>query len=802
MAVEQLPQSVQETREQREATASISGMTCASCVRRVERTLKKVPGVDDASVNLATERARIVYDPSIVDLPAMGSAVERAGYGFRELPALQAHGQTTSETDAHDADIASLRRKFIVSISAALVMMAAMYAPLPFDRAWLNIALLALATPIQFWAASAIYADAWAAARHFTTNMNTLVAVGTSTAYGFSAFVTLWPDLAHHWGFPTHVYYETATMIIALIILGRWLEARARSRMSAAIAALMGLQAKTARVIRDGAERNVPIEDVRVDDLVRVRPGEKIPVDGVIQEGASTVDESMITGESIPVEKRASDEVIGATLNRTGSFVFRATRVGTDTTLAQIVRLVEEAQGSKAPVQRLADTVSSYFVPAVIVLALVTAAFWLVFGPEPRITMALQSFISVLIIACPCAMGLATPTAIIVGTGVGAERGVLIRGGEALESAQRITAIVLDKTGTLTLGKPVVTRIAAAADVAESELLRLAAAAEVGSEHPLGEAIVEHARSLGIDLPTADEFQAVPGQGVRAQIEGQDVRIGNSALMQASSVVLGRLSETADALAAEGSTPMFIAIDGRPMGVIGVADKLRPEAAEAVRQFQALGLDVRMLTGDNRRTAEAIARQVGISQVIAETLPGQKAEKIKELQAQGRVVAMVGDGINDAPALAQADVGIAIGAGSDVAIAASDITLVGSDLRKVVTAVALSRRTMSVIRQNLFWAFFYNVALIPVAAGALYPILRVLLNPALAAAAMAMSSVSVVTNSLRLRAFQEPSNVGEIVHPPLRQRIADASYLVAIAMGAAAVGFAALWLSRATTMAM
>jgi Cu+-exporting ATPase len=626
--------------------------------------------------------------------------------------------------------------------------------------------------------------------------MHTLIAVGTSAAYGYSAFVTLAPDLAARAGFRLDVYFETSAIIIALILLGRWLEARARGQASAAIKALMGLQARTARVIRDGAEVDIPVERVRPGDFVRVRPGEKVPVDGVVRVGASAVDVSMLTGESLQVEKRPGDPVIGATMNRTGAFVFEATRVGRDTALAQIVRLVEQAQGSKAPIQRLADTISSYFVPAMLLLSAATFILWLLIGPEPRFTMALQAAIAVLIIACPCALGLATPTAIMVGTGKGAEHGVLVKGGEALEQAHRLTAVVLDKTGTLTEGKPTVVEIVPHGGFDELTLLRLAAAAEVGSEHPLGEAIVEAARSRGQTLPSAESFEAKAGSGVSARVEAQAVLIGNDRFMRETGVEIDAFAARASELAERGATPTYVAVDGRLAGLVAIADPLRPRSREAVAQLQALGLEVWMLTGDNRRTAEAIARQVGIEHVLAEVLPDQKAEQVRKLQAAGQRVAMVGDGINDAPALAQADLGVAIGTGTDVAMAASDVTLIGADLRGVVTAIALSRRTVATIRQNLFWAFAYNVILVPVAAGVLYPFFNVLLSPILAAAAMAMSSVSVVTNSLRLRAFTPPATAREITHPPLSRRIKDWGYLVAFALVAVIVGLTALGLAR------
>jgi Cu+-exporting ATPase len=787
-----------------EALLPIEGMTCASCVRRVEKALTNVLGVQEASVNLATEKARVVFDPAQADLAHLSAAVERAGYRVGEMPptapvTISQPAAAAEPVDPREVErarhVAELRTKSLVSLAAGLVMMALMYLPLGIPMDLLAPALLIAATVIQFWAGREFYRAAWAAGRHGATNMNTLVALGTSVAYAYSAFVTLWPGLAMRWGFPMHLYYETAVIIIALILMGRWLEERAKGQTSAAIKALIGLQAKTARVVRNGVEQDILVEAVQVDDLVRVRPGEKVPVDGVVTEGRSALDESMLTGESLPVEKGPGDEVIGATLNTSGSFVFRATKVGRDTALAQIVRLVEEAQGSKAPMQRLADTISSYFIPAILALAVLTFVGWLLFGPEPRLTLALQTAIAVLIIACPCALGLATPTAIMVGTGKAAELGVLIRGGEALEAARRIDTIVLDKTGTLTRGQPAVTEIVAANGLPETELLRLAAAAEVGSEHPLGAAIVGRAREQGLDLPATEHFQAVAGYGIQAQVAGREVLLGNQALMERYGVNLNGLGERAELLARGGATPMYVAVGGEAAGLIAVADTLKPESREAVDQLQALGLEVWMLTGDNTVTAAAIAGQVGIANILAEVRPEAKAAKVKELQAAGKRVAMVGDGINDAPALAQADLGIAIGTGTDVAMAASDITLIGGDLRGIVSSIALSRRTVSTIKQGLFWAFAYNVILIPVAMGALYPLVRVLLDPVLAAAAMAMSSVSVVTNALRLRGFRRPASVREITHPPLRQRVGEWAYLAAIGLVALAIGAAALALA-------
>jgi len=765
-----------------EVTFPVTGMTCASCVRRIEKALGKVEGVQEASVNLATEKARVVFDPAVASVDHMRAAVEKAGYQLGAYAALGSHGPrlvgqvetalgsttlTASESAAATVDVHErerqrelddLKRKWTLSLVVGLAMMALMYLPLNIPLDVLAPVLLIVATVVQFWAGAPIYRAAWAAARHGSTNMHTLVAVGTSAAYGYSAFVTLWPRLAIELGFPQHLYYETAVIIIALVLLGRWLEARARKQTGAAIKALMGLQARTARVVRNGVEQDVPIEAVQMGELVRVRPGEKVAVDGVVVDGRSALDESMLTGESLPVEKGPGEPVIGATLNKTGSFVFRATRVGRDTTLSHIVRLVEEAQGSKAPMQRMADRISEVFVPAILVLSVLTFIGWMVLyaGPEPRLTLALQAAIAVLIVACPCALGLATPTAIMVGTGKAAEHGVLIRGGEALEGARRINTIVLDKTGTLTRGQPTVTGVVAINGGSEECLLRLAAAAGIGSEHPLGEAIVSRAQELDLELPGAEDFRAFPGQGIRAQVDGREVLIGNRVLLDRHGVSLDGLVERADALAHTGATPMYVVVGDQAVGLIALADTLRPESRKAVAQLEALGLDVWMLTGDNRATADAIAHEAGIEHVLAEVLPEQKADKVRGLQAEGKIVAMVGDGINDAPALARADLGIAIGTGTDVAMAASDITLIGGDLRTIVTAIALSRKTVGVIKQGLFWAFAYNIVLIPVAMGLLFPVFGVLLNPVLAAAAMAMSSVSVVSNALRLRGFKAP----------------------------------------------
>ncbi len=780
-----------------EALLPIEGMTCASCVGRVERALKKVPGVETANVNLATENASVTFDPALVDLLKLREAVEKSGYKVGTMATVQSASVDADAVDEPDEreivrshEINELKRKSLVSLAVGALMMGAMYLPIGVRMETLAPFLLIAAAVIQVWAGRIFYQATWAAAKHGGTNMNTLVAVGTSAAFGYSAFVTLWPAKALDWGFDYHLYYESAVVVIALILMGRWLEARAKKQTGAAIKALMGLQAKTARVIRNGVEQDVPIAAVVAGDLVRVRPGEKVPVDGVITEGRSTLDESMLTGESLPVEKQADDAVIGATLNKTGSFIFRATKVGADTTLAQIVKLVETAQGSKAPIQRRVDAIAGVFVPVVLALAAFTFIGWMIVNGD--IARAVQVAIAVLVIACPCALGLAAPVAIMVGTGKAAENGILIRGGEALEQARAINAIVLDKTGTLTLGKPSVTRTAPVNGYAERDLLRLAAAAEVGSEHPLGEAIVARARELGLDLPSVDGFQSVTGMGIQATVDDHAVVLGNRAMMAEWAIPLAEIETATREIAEMGATPLYAAIDGRLAGVIAVADTLRPESHDAVAQLKALGLEVWMLTGDNRVTAEAIAKQVGIEHVLADVLPDQKAEKVKRLQAEDKIVAMVGDGINDAPALAQAELGIAIGTGTDVAMAASDVTLIGGDLRTIVTAIALSRRTVSTIKQGLFWAFGYNIVLIPVAMGALYPFTGTLLSPILAAAAMAMSSVSVVTNALRLRGFKRPTGAAEILHPPVRRRIADAGFLVGIAAVAVAVGALAI----------
>jgi P-type Cu+ transporter len=796
MAVTTLEQSVVE------CTLDIGGMTCAACVNRVTKALTRVDGVVAASVNLATEAARVTFDVGRASEADLEAAVGRAGYAGTvrrpERPSGPPAGAAENPDAAQDREIGRLRRRWVVALSVGLGLMAAMYVPVHIDTMdWLMPLIFAVATVVQVWAGADIYRAAWTAARHRGTNMNTLVALGTGVAYGFSAFVTLWPGVAERWGLPLHVYFETALVIVGLVLLGRWMETRAKKRTADSIRALVELAPPTARVLRDGAEIDVRLEEVRVGDRVRVRPGERIPVDGTVSDGSSTVDESMLTGESVPVDKIVGDQVIGATFNRTGTLVLTVAAVSADSTLAQIIRLVEDAQGAKPPMQRLADRVTAWFIPSVLGVAALNFVAWSLLGPESdRLTLAIGTTVAVLIIACPCALGLATPTAVMVGTGRAAESGVLIGDGEALEKTRRVSAVVLDKTGTVTRGRPGLTDLLVVGGWSSKELLRLVAAAETGSEHPVAEAIVAAAREQGLDLPQATGFAAVPGHGITATVEGRVVLVGNAAHMRSAEVDVTGLSDVAAAAAARGETPMFAAVGGVAAGLVSVADTVKPESAHAVAQLEALGLEVWMVTGDNTATARAVAAEVGIRNVMADVLPADKAHRVAELQTAGHVVAMVGDGINDAPALARADLGIAIGTGTDVAIAASDITLVGGDLRGIVAAIALSRQTVSTVRQGLVWAFGYNVLLIPVAAGALYWWDGLLLDPVLASAAMAMSSVSVVTNALRLRRFRLPEGTEEILRPPLRSRVRQSMYLVAIATLALALGAGFTALSR------
>ncbi|MHB9064510.1 MAG: heavy metal translocating P-type ATPase [Pirellulaceae bacterium] len=742
----------------------------------MEKHLQSVRGVVAADFNLGTMEVRVEYLPGAIDIRQLKSQIETFGYRVAETPA-ESDDVNAEDTEQRlrEAELRELRRKFwIAAILSLPVLVIAMshgrIALLAF--AGVNWLQLVLTTPVVMYCGAQFYRGAWAALRHRAADMNTLIAVGTGAAYLYSVAATIAPGMFLHAAAGSAaehaesgmvpVYFEAASVIIALILLGRMLESRAKGRTGEAIRRLVGLQAKTARVVREGVETDIPAEEVVPGDLVLVRPGEKLPVDGRVEEGSSAVDESMLTGESLPVEKKPGDEVFGATINRTGSFRFRATKVGRDTALQQIVRLVQEAQGSKAPIARLADVVSGIFTPIVLCIAIGTFVVWFVAAaPEVRFTVALVNFVSVLIIACPCALGLATPTAIMVGTGRGAEQGVLIKGGEALENTYKLQTLVLDKTGTITRGEPALTDLWSLGGTDERELVRLAASAERGSEHPLGEAIVRAASDRGIGLAEPSEFNAVAGHGIEVQVERKQILLGNAKLMRDRGVSLEGSAESHSAtLASAGKTPMFVAVDGRLAGIIAVADPIKPESKEAVESLRRMGLEIVMMTGDNRRTADAVARQVGIERVFAEILPQGKADQVKRLQRERKIVGMVGDGINDAPALAQADIGIAIGSGTDVAIEASDITLIRGDLRGVVTAIALSRATIRTIRQNLFWAFVYNVIGIPIAAGVLYPLFGWLLSPILASAAMSFSSVSVVINSLRLRKFRSPVSDG------------------------------------------
>ena len=757
-------------------TLPIGGMTCAACVMHVENGLKSVPGVLNVAVNLATERATVEMVPGAVTIADLKHAVEEVGYEV-----LDVSGEPTQLVDRERMLREEERQRewrdlmigiiftvplFVLAMSRDILHALMIRDVLPWLFGWKQFdwLLFALATPVQLFVGWSYHRGAFKSLRARAPNMDVLISLGTNAAYWFSVLILV----AGLFGvkIDSHVYFESAAVIITLIKLGKYLEAHAKGQTSEAIKNLMKLQAKTARVERDGQEIEIAVEQVRVGDIVSVRPGEKISVDGVIVAGSSSVDESMITGESLPVEKTLGDSVIGATINKMGAFKFEARKVGKETALAQIIRLVEDAQGSKAPIQRLADQIAAVFVPIVVALALATFAVWFLIGGS--FANAFVNFVAVLIIACPCALGLATPTAIMVGTGKGAENGVLIRSGGALETAHKVTAIMLDKTGTLTQGAPAVMDVVARSkfQVQRSNLepatlnperfLQLVASAEKNSEHPLGQAIVKHAQDAGLTLNEPTEFGAVSGHGVRARVDGYDILVGNTKLMSDSNIALDGLEISASQLADEGKTAMFAAIDGRAVGLIAVADTLKPNARAAVAALKNLGLKVYMLTGDNPRTAAAIAKQVGIDHYFAEVLPGQKAAKVKELQEQGEHVAMVGDGINDAPALAQANIGIAIGTGTDVAMQAAEITLISGDLRGVVTAIALSKQTIRTIKGNLFWAFIYNILGIPIAAGVLYPFFGLLLNPMISAAAMAFSSVFVVTNSLRLRNFRAP----------------------------------------------
>ncbi len=734
------------------------GVTCPACVRSIESALDRLSGVDDVEVNFGNERVSVAYDPNQVAIADMGDAIARSGYRVEERLAPGSAGTEDAEAEARRAEIRDLTRRVVVgAILTAPVLFAVMasdmfdadWVPAIFMDRWFQLALIA---PVMLYTGLPIHRTGWLTLRNRTADMNTLITIGTTAAFVYSLVVTVAPGLLPE--DLREVYFEAVGVILTLILFGRVLEARAKAGTGEAIRKLIGLQARTARVIRDGEEREIPTDEVQIGDVVVLRPGEKIPVDGEIVDGRSSIDESMVTGEPIPVTKGPGETVIGATINQTGAFRFRATRVGKDTMLAQIVSLVEQAQASKAPIQRLADRVSSYFVPAVIFIAIATFALWFDFGPQPALTFGLVSAVSVLIIACPCALGLATPLSIMVATGKGAEHGVLIRSAEALETAHKLNTIVLDKTGTITMGKPALTDIVPVGSAHEDELLRLVASAERSSEHPLGQAIVRGAEDRGVDLVEPRDFLSVTGKGIEASVDGHAVLVGTGQLLADKQVDPTVLEADANRLSLAGKTAIHVAVDGQPAGVVAVADTLKDDSPRAVRALRDLGLEVVMITGDNRRTAEAVAREVGVGRVLAEVLPEDKALEVRRLQDEGKLVAMVGDGINDAPALAQADVGIAIGTGTAVAIEAADVTLISGALEGVVTTVTLSRATMRNIRQNLFFAFIYNALGIPVAAGALYPATGVLLSPMIAAGAMALSSLSVVGNANRLRRYR------------------------------------------------
>ncbi|BCY16627.1 MAG: heavy metal translocating P-type ATPase [Anaerolineae bacterium] len=737
----------------------IENIRCASCVGFIEDELKATPGVLNALVSLGTQEATVDYLPEQTTLKELNTAIE--GWGYKTRPAASEE-PVDQQQAAHEKEYQRLMRRFwfaaLVSIPV-LITAYPKFIPIVKDWSmetlrltWFGAALLTL--PVLFWSGSDFFTGAWAALKHRAANMNTLIALGTGAAWLYSAVAILFPGI-----FPegtSEPFFDVVAVVIALVVLGQALEIRAKGRTSEAIKKLMGLQAKTARVIRNDVEMDIPVEEVLVGDTIQVRPGEKVPVDGMIMEGSSAVDESMLTGESLPVSKKSGDEVIGATLNKTGAFKFRATKVGKDTALAQIVKMVQDAQNSKAPIARLADTISGFFVPIVMILAVLTFVVWFDFGPQPQLVYGLVTAVSVLIIACPCALGLATPMSLMVGIGKGAENGILIRSGEALQTAQAIKTVVLDKTGTITKGKPELTDVIVASQqsVLSDELLRLAASVETVSEHPLAEAIVEGAKAKGLALGKPEAFEAIPGHGVIATVDGRTVALGNLKMLKRLNVGLGDLEAKSDTLANDGKTPMFAAVDGKAAGIIAVADTVKEDSKEAIAALHQMGIEVVMITGDNQRTAEAIARQVGLDRVLAEVLPEDKAHNVHLLQAEGKKVAMVGDGINDAPALAQADVGLAIGTGTDVAIEASDITLIKGSLKGVVTAIEVSRATMRNIKQNLVGAFIYNVLGVPIAMGVLFPFFGVLLSPLLAGAAMAFSSVTVVSNANRLRGFR------------------------------------------------
>ena len=765
----------------------VTGMTCAACQSRVQRTLQKQPGVAGASVNLMMKNATVTYQPSAITPDQLVDAIRETGYGAAlASPSQTAFEEQESRDHAQDREFQELRLKAVMSAIAGVIAMVlsmplmaaddhrgevadpfmrwmmdsltpALSASVPWlyslPRALISYTLLAVTLGVMLWAGRHFYTRAWAAFRHHSADMNTLVAIGTGAAFVYSLVATVTPGFFLQRGIAPDVYYEAVIIIIALILTGNAFEARAKRRTSAALRALVDLQPKTARVLRDAGEIDVPVDAVQSGDTVVVRPGERVPVDGVLVSGESAVDEAMLTGESLPVSKRPGDRVIGGTINRTGAFRYTATTIGADSVLAQIVRLMRDAQGSRAPIQRLADQISGIFVPVVLSIAVATFVIWYVAAESAPGVRAFAAAVAVLIIACPCAMGLAVPTAVMVSTGKGAELGILIKGGEALQRARDIETVVLDKTGTVTEGRPTVTDFVAAPGMAvsEKELLRLVASLETLSEHPVADAIVRHAKDRSILLASPEAFQSVSGRGALGAVDGLSLLVGNEALMAEYAMDVTPLRSTAERLSSEGKTPVYVAAGGRLAGLLGIADPIKVTSREAIAGLHRLGLEVVMLTGDHRKTAETIARQAGIDRVVAEVLPDAKVAEIRRLQSAGHVVAMVGDGINDAPALAQADVGMAIGTGTDIAAEAADIVLMRGDLRSAAQAIELSRRTMRTMKQNLFWAFIYNVVGIPIAAGALYPLFGLLLSPVLASAAMAFSSVSVVMNSLRLR---------------------------------------------------
>lgn len=726
----------------------IKGMHCASCVRVIEKSLSKLDGVESCNVNLATAKATLSYDPSKVTDDQIKTAVVKVGYQA------MTEDEKSEEQEEKEKlkELKKLKNKVFFSLSlGTLIIWGSFPGLIETAPQFLKnpLILLILATPVQFWAGLDFYKATIPALRNRTANMDTLVAIGTTVAYFYSVFVTFLPSTVEMVGIEPMPYFDVAAIVIGLILLGRYFEAKAKAGTSEAIKKLIGLQAKTARIIRDGKEIDIPIEQVLVGDLVRVRPGEKIPVDGTIIEGETSIDESMVTGESVPVDKAKGDIVVGATINKAGTFIYKTTKIGSETMLAQIIKLVQEAQGSKAPIQRFADLISSYFVPIVIMLAILTFVVWYVFGPGPSLLFALLNSIAVLIIACPCAMGLATPTAIMVGTGIGAEQGILIKDAQSLEIAHKVNTVIFDKTGTLTVGKPEVTEIISIKGE-EADILKIAASIEKGSEHSLAEAIVKKAEEDKLTLSKPEAFRAIAGHGVEGKVDGKKVLLGNRKLMDREKIEFSSLKEL-EKLETEGKTVMMLAVDGVLVGLIAVADVVKPTAKAGIEALHNMKVETVMITGDNSRTAKAVADELGIKRVLSEVLPDQKEAEVRKIQSEGKIVAMVGDGINDAPALVAADVGIAMGTGTDVAIESADITLVNKDLRSVPKALILSKQSMKTIKLNLFWAFGYNVILIPVAMGVLYPFIGLLLSPIFASAAMALSSISVVGNSLLLK---------------------------------------------------